>query len=317
MGKGPKTLRAPVLPNQACWPGLLSRASAWLPLATQALDRHGVRLDPSAMLGPGGTYPAVISGEVVIKFFGYVGEWAATWRNERLAQERLGLDRRIKAPQLLGTGELFPGDPTPLPYLVLSRITGVSWCDAALDLDQRLQIASDVGEQLRRVHALPPDDLPGIDAWMTRPVSVGAQTGLFPRTLIEQVDSWVQATRIGPRTFVHSDIFDRHPFVDRGRLSGIIDWGDAMAADPHIELGKLHLDVFEGDKRLLRSFLEGYGWPVDSAFPRRVLAMALRRHTQILGQHGEGGDMFYRVPDLIAGRRIDSLDDLAEVLFGV
>jgi aminoglycoside phosphotransferase (APT) family kinase protein len=114
---------------------------------------------------------------------------------------------------------------------------------------------------------------------------------------------------------VHSDIFVRHPFLDRGRLSGIIDWGDAMAADPHVELGKLHLDVFEGDKRLLHSLLDAYDWQVDDQFPRRALAMALRRHTQILGQHGEGGDMFYRLPELLEGTQVETLDQLAAVLF--
>jgi len=108
----------------------------------------------------------------------------------------------------------------------------------------------------------------------------------------------------------------RHPFVLDGHLSGIIDWGDAMAADPLVELGKVHLDVFEGDKGLLRIFLDAYGWPLDSEFPRRCLATALRRHAQILGQHG-GGDVFYRVPELIAGKQIDSLDELAVELFGI
>ena len=117
--------------------------------------------------------------------------------------------------------------------------------------------------------------------------------------------------------FVHSDIFVRHPFVQDGRLTGIIDWGDAMSADPHVELGKIHLDLFEGDKRLLRALLDAYDWNVDADFPRRALAMALRRHAQIHGQHGPGGDVFYRVPELIAGKSVSSLDDLAYELFGI
>jgi hypothetical protein len=90
-----------------------------------------------------------------------------------------------------------------------------------------------------------------------------------------------------------------------------------MAADPHVELGKLHLDVFEGEKRLLSAFLDGYRWPIDADFPRRALAMSLLRHTQILGQHGEGGDMFYRLPQLLHGKQITTLDDLAVELFGM
>ncbi len=110
-------------------------------------------------------------------------------------------------------------------------------------------------------------ELPTIETWMDRSVSQGARSGQFPRHLVDQIDDWIETVPIASPAFVHSDIFVRHPFVDGGRLSGIIDWGDAMAADPHVELGKLHLDVFGGDKRLLRAFLDAYDWAVDAAIP--------------------------------------------------
>ena len=62
-------------------------------------------------------------------------------------------------------------------------------------------------------------------------------------------------------------------------------------------------------------FLDAYDWSIDTDFPRRALAMALKRHTQILGQHGEGGDMFFRLPELLVGKCIETLDDLAYELF--
>jgi hypothetical protein len=267
------------------------------------------------VLGKGGSYPAILSGDLVVKFFGYAGEWRAPWENERRAQERLELDDRILAPRLLGSGELFPAEQQSIPYLLVSRIPGRDWLDAEPDFDTRLQVAADLGSQLRLIHALPHGNLPTIETWMDRPISQGVRGGLFPRHLVDQVDDWIETVPVGSPKFVHSDIFVRHPFLDRGRLSGIIDWGDAMAADPHVELGKLQLDVFEGDKLLLRSLLDADDWPVDDQFPRRALAMALRRHTQILGQHGEGGDMFYRLPELLEGTQVETLDQLAAVLF--
>ncbi len=276
-----------------------------------------MRLSPAARTGVGGTYPAILSDEVVVKLFGYIGEWQATWDNERFAQARLSLDSRILAPRMVGAGQLFPEFAQSLPYLILTRIPGRDWEDADLSFEERVQVAADLGIQLRLIHALPSDGLPTIDSWMTRSVSDGARSGRFPPALVDQVDRWVASIPMDPPAFVHSDIFTRHPYVEHGRLTGIIDWGDAMAADPHVELGKLHLDVFAGDKRLLRVFLHAYGWPADTGFSRKALAMALRRHTQILGQHGEGGDMFYRVPELIAGAKVETLDELAEALFGV
>ena len=259
----------------------------------------------------------VVTGELVVKFFGFAGEWAATWANERTVQERLALDSRIRAPRLLGSGELLPGDVEPLPYLVLSRIPGQSWCDVPLSSANRLDLAGELGEQLRLIHALPHQELPTIDTWLIGTAGDAARSGGFPREFADQVDPWLETVPVSPPAFVHSDIFVRHPFVQDGQLTGIIDWGDAMSADPHVELGKIHLDVFEGDKQLLQAFLDGYGWPVDDHFARRALAMALRRHAQIHGQHGPGGDIFYRLPTLLAAERVGGLDELADVLFGL
>ena len=52
-----------------------------------------------------------------------------------------------------------------------------------------------------------------------------------------------------------------------------------MAADPRVELGKIHLEVVEGDDRLLWAFLDAYDWSIDTDFSRRALISALRlRH---------------------------------------
>jgi hypothetical protein len=86
------------------WGDLRERSEIWLPLAAEALDRHGLRLDSDAALGRGGSYPAVLSGELVVKFFGFAGALRATWENDRRAQDRLALVDRFLAPLLLGYG---------------------------------------------------------------------------------------------------------------------------------------------------------------------------------------------------------------------
>ena len=35
---------------------------------------------------------------------------------------------------------------------------------------------------------------------------------------------------------VHGDLHARHVFVDDGRLSGVIDWGDVCRSDPAVDL---------------------------------------------------------------------------------
>jgi len=108
----------------------------------------------------------------------------------------------------------------------------------------------------------------------------------------------------------------RHIFVEGSRLTGVIDWGDAIVTDRHYELAKLHLDTFDCDKRLLRAFLAASNWPVDKDFARKALAHALYRQAFGLVQH-HSMDVFYKVPDQFPLPEIETLDQLAMELFAV
>lgn len=45
------------------------------------------------------------------------------------------------------------------------------------------------------------------------------------------------------RTLIHGDLGAEHVFVDGGRISGVIDWGDAAIGDPAIDHGRLLRDL--------------------------------------------------------------------------
>lgn len=49
-------------------------------------------------------------------------------------------------------------------------------------------------------------------------------------------DLLTEAARATPVTLVHGDLGPAHVLIDVGRVSGVIDWGDARAADPAIDL---------------------------------------------------------------------------------
>ena len=42
--------------------------------------------------------------------------------------------------------------------------------------------------------------------------------------------------------FIHGDLGAEHVFVDDGRITGVIDWGDAAIGDPDLDLGRLMRD---------------------------------------------------------------------------
>src|SRR5262249_9433736 len=86
-------------------------------------------------------------------------------------------------------------------------------------------------------------------------------------------------------SLVHGDITADHVFVDRAELVGLIDWGDALIADPYYELVAVYFDAFGGQRPLLTEFLRGYRWDRADEFCRRaiqgVLEFEFDAHRQV------------------------------------
>lgn len=76
-------------------------------------------------------------------------------------------------------------------------------------------------------------------------------------------------TGVGRARLVHGDVHARHVYSQSGRLTGIIDWGDAMAGDPLFDLGR----ILQADERSLSLVLKGYG-----ELPYQDEELALRLH---------------------------------------
>jgi len=72
---------------------------------------------------------------------------------------------------------------------------------------------------------------------------------------------------------VHGDFHPRHVYARGGRVTAIIDWGDASSGDPRYDLGRILHSVavthgLPSGKAVLRRFLAGYGpapWVGDEA----------------------------------------------------
>ena len=116
--------------------------------------------------------------------------------------------------------------------------------------------------------------------------------------------------------FTHGDIVKMHTFVENGRFSGIIDWGDAMVTDRHYELIQPYRDLFGCDKTLFRVFLDACGWPMGEDFPRQTLGHALHRQAVGLAQH-HSMDVFEPIAEALPLADIATLDELAIELFDV
>jgi aminoglycoside phosphotransferase len=290
----------------------------WAPYVDEILARHGLaEAGRELVAGYNVTYPTFVSGDVVVKLFGHYPSWRERHAAERGAYELIGTDSAIAAPTLLGEGRLYDLDAEAhWPYLVTTRVPGVASWRAALSPDQRRAIAVELGQQVRRIHELPPfgvatdADQPELD------VAAAAAQSSLPPHLVAQVDAYV--TGLGPfdPVFIHGDIVANHVFVDSDHLTGIIDWGDAMVTDRHVELIQVYRDMFDCDKDLFRVFLDAADWPVDADFPRLALGHALRRQALMRAQH-DGGDVFEPIAAAFPLQDIATLDDLATELFAL
>ncbi|MGI8873925.1 MAG: phosphotransferase family protein [Egibacteraceae bacterium] len=289
----------------------------WWPYVAEILKRHDLAdAGREPVAGFNATYPTFLYGDVVVKLFGCSRSWRGSHAAERAAQALVATDPEIAAPSPLAEGRLYDDVDAPWPYLITTRMSGLASWRAGLSAEQRLSIAAELGRQVRRVHALRPSGVATDADWPAMDVTAAAERSSLPPHLIAQIDDYL--ARLGPfdRVFVHGDLVANHVFVENGRLTGIIDWGDAMVTDRHYELIQLYRDMFDCDKALFRVFLEASDWPVGEGLPRQALGLALHRQAVGLAEH-HTCDVFEPIAALLPLQDIATLDELATELFAV
>ncbi|WP_419419763.1 phosphotransferase [Legionella sp. D16C41] len=290
----------------------------WWPHIITVLERHNLDVNQCllAECGFNPTYPVFLIADIVIKFFGHRPYWRGAFTSECVAHDYLTKDKSILAPSILATGELFPNTDLCWPYIISSKVPGRSWLDTTFTAAEKNNIAAEIGQQLRKIHELPTDKrLQHDNKWSTLNFKMAAEKSVLPLHLVAQVDNFIAKLNDFDSCFVNSDMVATHIFIENGHLSGIIDWGDATVTDRHYELGKL-LDTFNWDKELLKIVLNSANWPVKKNFAKQALGLALYRQAVGLTQHSSF-DVFYKLPNLLPLEDIATLEDLADILFGI
>ena len=284
----------------------LGDVSYLAPYIEAALDDAGLAISP-LKCGEIGTFPTFLVGDLVVKLFGpgFVGP--ASFRAERAMQELLAGHLEIPAPGLVGAGQLWEDEPH-WPYLITERLAGTPIRDMDLPEESGLEIAAQLGTAISHLHRLEPptavaarDLLPRLRATAaTRAASFG-----LPQPLVAQVPSFL-ADSLEPDTLVHADLTADHVFIRDGGLEAIIDWGDALVADPYYELVAAWNGLGQNERRL-DAFLAAYGWERGDDFPKRLLQAILEFQFNALGG----------LPELVDLDSVSSLDELAIRLFGL
>lgn len=290
----------------------------WWPYVNEILKRHNLYttgLQPRAGFNP--TYPTFLYGDIVVKLFGYSNSWQQRYEAEQAALAVVSTDQRISAPRLRAYGKLFDNHDESWPYLIMSTISGVAVSHVKLTYQEKLKLATDLGKQVALIHRLSPQAGVSTDAdWVGLDVTAAAKHSSLPPHLVAQVNDYLTKLRPEDPVFTHGDLCDQHIFFDNGKLSGIIDWGDAMVTDRHYELIQIYRGIFDCDKKLFRIFLEASNWPIKKDFATQTLCQALRRQAIGFAQH-HGMDVFEPIAKQFPLDEIETLDELAHELFAL
>lgn len=270
-----------------------------------ALDDADLSIS-SLECGEVGTFPTFLVGDLVVKLFGPGFDGPASFRAERAMQELLAGHPEIPAPGLVAAGQLWEDEPQ-WPYLITERLAGTPIRDLDLPDETGVDIAAQLGTAISHLHRLDPPDavaardlLPSLRATAaTRAAGIG-----LPQRLVAQVPGFL-ADALESDTLVHADLTADHVFILDGRLEAIIDWGDALVADPYYELVAAWNGLGQDEGRL-DAFLAAYGWERANDFPKRLLQAILEFQFNAVGGLAELVDL----------DSVGSLDELAIHLFG-
>jgi aminoglycoside phosphotransferase (APT) family kinase protein len=190
----------------------------------------------------------------------------------------------LAVPRPVFVGQLT--DEFPWPFFGSELLPGVEAGDAQLDDAARADVGVSLARFLRELHTVELDvELP-LDANLRMDMARRATLAREQLSDVERLGVWrapphvkellAEAQRLPPPeqpVLVHGDLHFRHVLVDRGAVSGVIDWGDVCRSDPAIDLPLLWSFVPPEGRQ---AFLEAYG-PVNDAqlLRARVLAVQL------------------------------------------
>lgn len=214
-------------------------------------------------------------------------------RNEARWLPHLGPMLPVAIPVPLFVGA--PGHGYPWPWTLVPWIPGERVADVdGLDLDR---FARDLAAFLRALHVAAPDDAP-VNPYRGVPL---ADRDEPTRERVAQLEDLIDASATlslwgelsatsgfnGRPVWLHGDLHPANLLTVRGRLSGVIDFGDVTSGDPATDLAVAWM-MFPPVTR--STFVEAYGG-VDEPTWERAWGWALSLATAYLAHSADNPTM--------------------------
>ena len=278
----------PQIPDEAAFAAFLATRPDLTATIRAIAMSHGQRGERIRRYTTGSVLVYDVDGAVVVKLFPPIYRVGAA--TEATALARVGAALGRMTPELVAVGSR-----DGWPYVVMTQLPGQDlsavWAD--IPTTNRLRLATEMGELLRALHAVPCEDLEDLRVdWPRFLTEQSAAVAERQRSLgapwpwVQQIPAFLSEVdlRATPRgsALLHTEIMRVHTKVranaGRWELCGIFDFEPAMVAPVGYEFASVGLFFAGGDAGVLRELLLAYGYArseLDRGLQRRFAAMML------------------------------------------
>lgn len=288
----------PCVTDLQSWSEVFQDPGVWRPAIEEIWRRHGLGRVESVELGfPGSNAVFLVNRHLWVKI-----SWPfenSGFEHELECYRLLTPSRStLLCPSVVVEGTLH--DDVDWRYFVMDHVPGKRLADVWTDVPRKDQvdISEHLGRMVRVLHGVPLDGFQTLLARMSDSVEAWGdfvhgrsmaclddfqRRGGMPAHLLSQVPDYLAAAApLFPVDFtpvlMHGDVTEDHVLLSQieghWRITGFIDYGDALVGHSEYEFTCVHLGPFARDGQLTRLFLAAYGWDCWDAerFGRRMMA---------------------------------------------
>jgi len=279
------------------WLRIFTDPDFWRPTIEEIWRRHGLGQAGKIVAGyPGSNAVFIVDDALVVKV-AWPFERSDFYRELELYRLLEPYRATLLTPRVLADG-VIEGD-LGWPYLVMEFLPGERLGEVwgRVPREDQVAIAGHLGDIIRALHRVPLDDITTmgtsradwarfIEERMARCVETYRQGGGLAPHMIEQIPMYLaKSLPLFPDDFtpvlLNGDITADHELLSlvngHWRITGFIDFGDALVGHNEYEFTCTHLWTFWCDRELIHVFLRAYGWEGrdDIYFGRRMMAYCL------------------------------------------
>lgn len=297
----------PTADNWAEWGAIFTDASLWEPVVGRICEQNGIEVGAEIQSGyPGSTAVFIVDKTAVVKIFPpfLVQDYHLEIEIYNLVDTRL--DPYL--PELLAHG-IYP-DRIDWPYLVMSFLPGqpIREVREVISDENKRAVARQLGWYIRRLHSTPLDGAKILQVeradWIAFLVErrkrcleeLRDKTDL-PLSVLREVAYFLNSGVLRPDgdfrpLLLNGDFTEDHLLLEKRlgewRISGLIDWADALAGEREYEWIALWFGLCSQDVPMFREVLQAYDPTIqlNNRFRQRMLAFTFihRFGPELLGE---------------------------------